>query len=66
MAEVVINEKQQDTLKKIVEGGKVSPMDINADMRTVNALQARGLVKVRTTAKGSSVSSTAKGRKYFN
>jgi len=60
-----INDAQFDTLMKIAAGGK-QLVKGNFDIRTVGALEARGLVKKTETKKGVFVSATAKGRKRVN
>lgn len=61
-----INANQEKVLKSIVAAGGRQPMKGKYDVRTVGALESRGLVK-RTEAKGEAfVSATAKGKKLIN
>lgn len=64
--EVVINTKQKSTLKQLLAVGKVSLSIPKIDKRTLNALSARGLVKVVETKKGSYAAPTARGKRFFN
>lgn len=66
MAESVsINPKQVSVLKLVVSNGKLE-LTKKIDKRTVNALEARGLVKVTSSKKGAFVAPTAKGKKFLN
>jgi hypothetical protein len=59
--DIKLSEKQTKNLKTVIGSGKVSIKDL--DGRSVNALEARGLVKVSYNTKGTWVSPTAKGKK---
>lgn len=64
---VTINPKQTTALKSIVRSGKkVNIIEANLDKRSINALEARGLVKKYETKKGLFVIATAKGKKFLN
>lgn len=62
---ISINDKQSDALKAIVKTGK-QVVKGNFDIRTVGALEARGLVKTSENSKGLFVIATAKGKKFRN
>jgi len=74
---ITINPKQTKTLKDIVKrGGKVNVIDAKFDLRTINALVRRELIKktekaksiFKKTEKAKSifVMATAKGKKFLN
>lgn len=58
--EIVLTQAQIDTLNRLT-GGKVDAKEL--DKRSINALEKRGLAKVKAAKKGTFVSVTAKGKK---
>ena len=67
MSNISINPKQTKVLKGIVKnGGRVDIVVANLDLRTINALASRDLVKKIESAKGIFVTATAKGKKFIN
>jgi hypothetical protein len=66
---VVLNDRQKEALallKTLTASGKVDLKAASVDKRTAGALEARGLVKLKETAKGVFVNVTAKGKKAVN
>lgn len=63
---ISINANQEKVLKSIVSAGGRQPMKGNYDVRTVGALETRGLVKRTENKQGVFVSATAKGKKLIN
>jgi len=59
--QVQINEKQVQTLTKVIAAGKIDVAEL--DSRSVKALASRGLVKLSENKKGTFVTPTAKGKK---
>lgn len=62
----IINANQERVLKAIVSAGGRQPMKGNYDVRTVGALETRGLVKRTESKKGIFVSATQKGKRLVN
>jgi hypothetical protein len=58
---VKLTENQNKNLKAVIGAGKADIKELDA--RSVNALEARGLVKVASNSKGTFVTATAKGKK---
>lgn len=61
-----ISPNQEKILKSIVTAGGRQPIKGNYDVRTVGALESRGLVKRTESKQGVFVSATAKGKRLVN
>lgn len=61
MDTVKLSNRQSETLDNVVNTGKIDYKEL--DGRSVRALEARGLVKVAESKKGTFVTATAKGKK---
>lgn len=64
--DIVINERQATNLKMVIKAGKIDYADPGLDRRSVNALQARGLVKFNELKTGTFVVPTAIGKRFKN